>query len=672
MSSPSIRTSAGKLDILVELSDVSHLDTTNDKSNVNQIRRLLVSWLCLLADSPLSANYGYKPPRVLSAFRKEFVQGPLVSVIKRYASLADKLVSSTSLYGEGSLTGPFIPEFLDTPVFKEYHIWFQTGDSGILSYLLSFLYFGKKMKFEDENLHTTALRGWYEVEDRLSGLELDPEILYGLRRVMGELCPDLTIDVFRPKFGPGAVADRGVRGSIAKANHLGYHNRLDRVFFKGTFSNYGLSEEKGLHYEKVLPDPSCWSDASHNTLDVSTLRFVPKDVSKSRSICMEPNSFMFFQQAVQTALREVMRNSLAAQFVDIEDQSRNRALARYGSMSGDIDTIDLSSASDSVSTELVRAIFPRKVLYYLLGTRTSQVRTPDGELVSVKKFAPMGSALCFPVQCLIFTSVVVLSAMHVVNGIAVGGTLSRQCIDATDVAKFCRKYFRQKTGYVFGQSFQPAAVYGDDICVDSSLTQTVIHLLSQLGFQVNDKKSFTGSQAFRESCGGYYFNGEDVTPQFYRIENFKEVVSPEGVASLIAACNHAGDRGWRHLSRYYLHILLDEKLQGIYPVNGKNPIVFTRDRQATYGIYHKEPRNWHLRNRFNHDYQRFELQCVQMTADKRTRATTFEKWAHERYLYLQWWNGRAGGDSVEFKFAASRFDASRSRLVRRWIPLQAA
>jgi hypothetical protein len=57
----------------------------------------------------------------------------------------------------------------------------------------------------------------------------------------------------------------------------------------------------------------------------------------------------------------------------------------------------------------------------------------------------------------------------------------------------------------------PVYVYGDDIIVRSDFADTAIQVLESVGLRVNTNKSFVHS-LFRESCGGEYYNGWDVTP----------------------------------------------------------------------------------------------------------------------------------------------------------------
>jgi len=59
------------------------------------------------------------------------------------------------------------------------------------------------------------------------------------------------------------------------------------------------------------------------------------------------------------------------------------------------------------------------------------------------------------------------------------------------------------------------SVYGDDIIVPTALYDDLVWTLGWCGFSVNPEKSFS-SGPFRESCGGHYFNGRDITPIYLR------------------------------------------------------------------------------------------------------------------------------------------------------------
>jgi hypothetical protein len=542
------------------------------------------------------------------------------------------------------------------------------------------LYFSKKLRYVDDELDSTALRGWNSIEEKLSCLELDDKVTSGLRKIVSGLLETFSPRSFWPRYGPGKVSERTVSGNIQKSNNLLYHPRLDRAFFTGHFVNYGLDEELGLSPEKVLPDPIGWRDAKKVSCDVARLKFVPKTVKTSRTICMEPNSFMYFQQGLSSWFVDAMNEGPARRFVRLEDQSINRRLAQYGSRTGRIDTIDLSSASDSVSLALVRAIFPRNALYYMLSTRTSKVLMPDGSVRVVKKFAPMGSAMCFPTQCLIFTSVLIYAAIGVTLGLDDGEAIPLDTPYLTNISKTVDSLFStiEERGRDIGRvRFEPASVYGDDICVDSILTPYVTHLLTRLGFEVNLKKSFRGGQCYRESCGGHYWCGEDVTPLYFRVKRSQHHIDADFFTTAIAACNHAGDRHYFNLRRCLVQRLLHDRLVTDRLRKGDisnrrrlNGIPFSHDATASGTVYStRAVLNSHLGARYNLDYQKDEKRCIASTPGKRTKAREIEIPALERYLYQRWMGSRYGvvviGDS---HFSMLRVDASGSRLSWRWIP----
>jgi hypothetical protein len=69
------------------------------------------------------------------------------------------------------------------------------------------------------------------------------------------------------------------------------------------------------------------------------------------------------------------------------------------------------------------------------------------------------------------------------------------------------------------------SVYGDDIICPVQLCERLVWVLQWFGFSVNSEKSFTDGP-FRESCGGHYWNGLDITPFFIRspIESLVDVI----------------------------------------------------------------------------------------------------------------------------------------------------
>jgi len=631
--------------------------------NVAQIAMLITTWCCLLVDSPLErSRHQEKPDRVILKFKHWLISGPILKRVRDLSDLSDLILESSVRTSEFTKTGEFIEPMKDTPIFREYLHWFRTGDPLTLQYILTFLRWGKKMDYEDPAMDATAFRGWLAVEKKLSDHKFDDDLIADMRLVLNGLIGDYNTDYrLLPKFGPGAVCEPGVRGDIRKSNSLRFDAKIDRLFFRSPQLVTRGSEEDGFTVSWAHPDPEQWTRRDQPSADYSKLLFVPKDVSKSRSICMEPNTYQWAQQAVLDNILKYFRAGPMRDISRLEDQGRNRALAEFGSATGEIDTIDLSSASDSVSLELVKRTFPRRLLYALLATRSSKVELPSGERIGVKKFAPMGSAVCFPTQCLIFAAVSVLAAMQEAEGMPVEQTSRVSGKWFLHFGDSLRRLFAGEPGYHYlTGKFQPLAVYGDDIAVDTRLTTRVVHLLTSLGFSVNKEKSFKGGQSFRESCGGYYYDGEDVTPIRYSVKRNGKGSFAGHVASVVSLANRLGDRGFLTTRSFLIR----------YTLSIAKHIRFTNNREIALGIYTNDPRNDHLDHCYDVDYQREEISCSTLSYEGTRKPRKHEVEAYEKYRYLRWWASRAG-DSVtsEFSFGVPAYERYGVKLRRSWTPV---
>lgn len=220
-------------------------------------------------------------------------------------------------------------------------------------------------------------------------------------------------------------------------------------------------------------------------VDHDRVTFVPKDAKTDRPIAVGGSLNIYLQLGV----KEYLTSRLKRFGVDLTDQQRNVELAyagsRYDLLNGlhnpsQFSTIDLASASDTISTELVKLLLPPEWWAFLEDLRHTTGEL-DGELVNYNKFSAMGNGFTFPLESLIFWAV------------AKAATLEKR-IPCT---------------------IKDIAVYGDDIIVRERAAQHVISALEWSGFSVNNEKSFiTGP--FKESCGADYFRGTDVRPLYLK------------------------------------------------------------------------------------------------------------------------------------------------------------
>lgn len=232
--------------------------------------------------------------------------------------------------------------------------------------------------------------------------------------------------------------------------------------------------------EEVLEEVPRWADVwsdeyGDRSVQVTdgVLSFVPKSYKTSRCIVVEPvlNGF------VQLGIGEYISERLKMIGLDLSTQeSRNRDLARLGSLTGELATLDLSSASDTISKGIVEHLLPPDWVTFLESVRTSSVYTPNGDLIRLEKFSSMGNGFTFPLETLIFYA---LSWASTDDG-------------------------RDKVN-----------CYGDDIIVPTASVALLKKVLLVGGFLLNSEKSFVEGP-FRESCGGDYLKGFDIRPVYVK------------------------------------------------------------------------------------------------------------------------------------------------------------
>ncbi len=195
---------------------------------------------------------------------------------------------------------------------------------------------------------------------------------------------------------------------------------------------------------------------------------VPKNDSINRMIAIEPTASVYMQKAIGSLIRKRLKRV----GVDLDDQTINQRSAQKA-YSDHLATIDLSSASDSMSFELVRQVIPDDWFRELVKHRSPCMRYLGRDIL-LQKFSSMGNGYTFELESLIFWAL-------------------------------CKSVC--SNGHI--------NVYGDDIIVAQSDASRVIAALTMIGFQVNEEKSFV-SGSFFESCGEHFYKGVGVTPCYQK------------------------------------------------------------------------------------------------------------------------------------------------------------
>jgi len=340
-----------------------------------------------------------------------------------------------------------------------------------------------------------------------------------------------------PKHGPGSTAD-----------HLSSNGKYEMQSWTRRLEEYFPS------YEYLIPNGRFSADLDKvNILEPGEelpvkVVLVPKTLKTPRVIAMEPACMQYVQQGIyRSFLDNFARDELLKKLIGFDDQVPNQELARQGSLDGKTATLDLSDASDRVSNQLVKAMLSQWP--HLSGAvdaaRSRRAEVPGYGVIRLSKYASMGSALCFPIEALVFTTLIFVGIQRSLNV-----TLTRKHI------KLLAKSVR---------------VYGDDLIVPVESVSSVVHTLEHFGARVGVDKSFwTGK--FRESCGKEYFNGQDVSIVRVRQALPSTTADVAGVISTVAFRNQLYTSGYWNTVRWLDNQL--RKILRIYPdVEPTSPVL---------------------------------------------------------------------------------------------------
>lgn len=290
-------------------------------------------------------------------------------------------------------------------------------------------------------------------------------------------------DTWDMKHGPGAVAEvsRANKGSFRKIAP-GLVKLCDTVSRDIPLGDATSDQPTGW----IREDRDRWfrmphAPRLHLTVEDMPTRVVtvPKDATKVRIISCEPAATQFVQQGIMSYMYRRLGRFPA---ISPLDQSRNRQLALRGSVTHEVATLDSSNASDNVRWLHVKKLFPADWVLLFDKLRTPSMQFPEG-VVNITTFAPMGSALCFPVELLVFASIAYASM--------------RQLSLVADPKSFLA---RDDVGF-----------FGDDVIVPEVVVDKYLHIAALMGIPINESKSCRGDARFRESCGLDCFEGSDVS-----------------------------------------------------------------------------------------------------------------------------------------------------------------
>lgn len=323
------------------------------------------------------------------------------------------------------------------------------------------------VRFESaETLCVETNRRWRSIYVQGAGLP-DPlvdRIISMTRRkiehILGRFPSEELLDHCR--WGPGATSSiRNPRTSV-------YEKYLEPITGSGPCLTL---------YDPLIREVALWDTFQRGPRCVSEgnkVALVPKNAKTLRSIAAEPSIDSFFQLGIG----RLMRKRLLRHGVDLSSQQMNQDLARYGSITGKVATVDLSMASDTAAKVVIDELFPADWLLAMKSCRSPSWRRGDVSGVYAK-FSSMGNGYTFEMETLLFYAT------------------------ASAVAEHLQLPWWEVTSY------------GDDITIGVEGVPLLRDVLSFLGFKFNASKSHDRG-VFRESCGKDFFLGTNVRPYFVR------------------------------------------------------------------------------------------------------------------------------------------------------------
>lgn len=292
-----------------------------------------------------------------------------------------------------------------------------------------------------------------------------------IQRVLGP-CPSITDVCENARFGPGA-------STSIRASFSSIFEKIDRTVTTGAPA-FKIAERFAQKYGNVFQNKPDVSD------EKNLLTFVPKTALVGRPVQVPED----YPVLLQLGLASLLRNRLKKWGLDLDTQAdRNGEFARLGSIDQSFATTDLTSASDTISYMVVKALLPTGWFNLLnaLRARSTTIVDPDNPEQSWvwrnNKFSAMGNGYTFELESLIFLAATVVG---------------------------CNAHHDRKHPNDIG-------VFGDDLCFPTKYVETVHSNLTLLGFTINLSKSYSAGP-FRESCGQDYFLGAPVRPYFQKKE----------------------------------------------------------------------------------------------------------------------------------------------------------
>lgn len=383
---------------------------------------------------------------------------------------------------------------------------------------------------EDRCRETNVI--WQGMHDGWIKFDPDLQAVFHLAqgRIQHILGPRPSLERLKPRFGPGANTlnkrreasvkrklGNGVscsddligwaRALLQQMPHLAeLHESSERVTLDRVPKHEYKWHVAKADYPAVAVE-EVWGTVAIN-LQIAIVSFVRKNYKTDRTTETQPTLNGMLQLGIGDEMFDLASR---VEGLDLRDQTLNRRLAKIGSLTGEVATLDLKSASNLIAVRLVQSLFPEDWFSLLKAARCGSTMLPGVGEIKLEMFSGMGNGFTFPLQSILFWS----------------------------LARSCATYLKIDKPIV--------SVYGDDIIVDTAVVPLLKRVLACAGLLVNDQKSYT-SGPFRESCGADFLSGIDVRPVFV-----KQMLTPAVLFTLHNGLRRRGFHELAELVEKYVH-----------------------------------------------------------------------------------------------------------------------
>jgi len=536
-----------------DVSDLRDRDTIRSRVEKEGLSFLTITLPTFARDLEKALAVGFIDSTLFRCFRK-WKNGPIPAFLRGMVSL---------IFDHE--TGRLINHETEPPFFGGSTSDISTLVDSVRQICLTF----KKVEFDCSSERISAsLESFTTIEQDFNSFSVPDQDRDDFHRVAGMLWGVCLSSIracdILPSHGPGATADK--YSGNRKYQWRRWHDRLE-PFFPLIDTAYPLgiaADRKELEIVTIVPEEQ------EQPVRVVT---VPKTLKSPRVIAIEPCCMQYVQQGIKDVLYERLQSYwLTRGHVNFDDQTVNQRLAIDGSKTGQLATIDLSDASDRVPRDLALDMFRwnPELRDMIDACRSTRAELPDGTIIGpLKKFASMGSALCFPVEAMYFYTICVVALLK-----------------AENLPQTMRNIF------VVSRCLY---VYGDDIIVPTHSADVVLDYLHKYNCKVNTNKTFVSGN-FRESCGIDAYKGDPVTPVYLRKKRPENKQHAAELISWTATANLFYRKGYWKTA----HVLYNSVERIIGPLPYVSELSPALGRISFMGYMNPS-------ERWNRDYQRFEI-----------------------------------------------------------------